>query len=174
LLREAHRANQDGDLVRAIRGSELAFDGTVEQLFETSDVTEGEIIVGTILYHANFLDFLEEQGMPESDRNLLEHGLRELAQRTVRAERLAGLLASGVSYEDYRRFVTTLGEEPAEWGDSDARWIHMFVVNSVITWQTNGLVVYIAPYMRDSVESYMQDNGGGTGSMDQAADSSAS
>jgi hypothetical protein len=100
---------------------------------------------------------------PESD---LKNALQMLDKKSDQAEYHAIVLSSGVSLADYKRFTSSppsfffslTSDKPLmDWGQTEpdeetARWVHEFVVTTIVRWQVLGLAPSISDQAMEAIQ----------------------
>jgi len=151
LLRESLSCIEDGNLKKSLVLSKVAFDWSASTIF--SEVPE-------LLLSPDFSISIEDH------RTRLWQALFGLAEGTKRAVFYAALLSSGISLADLKRFkmytddvivnfsysgrpevIWRTGDEPEE---DSTKWVHDFVVNTIVHWQTLGFKPNVPSLGRDA------------------------
>jgi hypothetical protein len=105
----------------------------------------------------------------ESD---LKAALQMLDKKSDQAEYHAIVLSSGVSLADYKRFESfppsfsfslTGGKPLVDWGQTEpdeetARWVHDFVVTTIVRWQVLGLAPSVSDQAREAIQKLIEEN----------------
>ena len=158
LLKMSLLGIEENDLKKSLKFAKIAFQLASEAVWS---FLPDEGFLSSFFITSHISDLLRE----------LEQPFNMLAQKARQAEYHAALLSSGVSLIDYKRFESSTptvrfsltGKSFVQWGQTEpdketARWVHDFVVTTIVGWQVLGLAPSVPDPGREAIQELLEEN----------------
>lgn len=157
LLRVSFSSIEEKDFKKSLKFAKIAFQWAADAIW-------------TFLPSEGFLESLSTSLVLREFKDL-KKALKMLLDRSRQAEYHAALLSSGVSLIDYKRFESStpsvefsLTFKPwVQWRQTEsdeetARWVHNFVVTTIVHWQILGLAPSVPDRFRERTQKLIEED----------------